>query len=384
LFVWKKERKKERKKEDLLPKDRMIDDDYRCNFVGNGRDENKFKIHISRVPTKFTEEIVKRILTETLGDDAVDKVELVIPRPEEVEGDGNIQEDQKKEERMTHRGFGFVSLTSAEAQETALKLPTIKGGRKTTSSKLHTMYLKPYAQTEEDKNSCYLWSLYRCPYGDDCKFMHKGPGGCKEMNTFVLDDAARAEKKKGKCFSFKKGKCTKGDACPFSHDFEPEKKSVEFKKKENSEKDCINWKTKGKCKKRDNCPYRHDEKVLKLALKKLKKKRKENEGAKEKQPLSVRVFGMNYETTEEDIRNFFSECGPIQDITFPIFEDSGRSKGYCGVWFSSPKAVAKAVELDGQELMGRWLRIQAGKMYLKQWEELHQPPTKRIKNTSAE
>ena len=100
--------------------------------------------------------------------------------------------------------------------------------------------------------------------------------------------------------------------------------------------------------------------------------------------MSVRVFGMNYETTEEDIRSFFAECGPIQDVTFPIFEDSGRSKGYCGVWFSSPKAVSKAVELDGQELQGRWLRIQAGKMYLKQWEELHPSnPNKRSRTMEA-
>jgi RNA recognition motif-containing protein len=60
------------------------------------------------------------------------------------------------------------------------------------------------------------------------------------------------------------------------------------------------------------------------------------------------------------------------ELTFPTFEDSGRSKGYCGILFQSPKAVAKAVELDGKELHGRWLRVQAGKMYLKQWEEQHE------------
>ena len=67
----------------------------------------------------------------------------------------------------------------------------------------------------------------------------------------------------------------------------------------------------------------------------------------------------------------FQHCGPIVELTFPTFEDSGRSKGYCGILFQSPKAVAKAVELDGKELHGRWLRVQAGKMYLKQWEEQH-------------
>jgi RNA recognition motif-containing protein len=356
-------------------------------------EEEGYKIHISRVPTKFTEEIVQRILEDQFGANAVATVELILPRREEEEeqqqqegGEQNDDADPQPEEKeKTHRGFGFVTFQTEQAQSHALKLQRIKGGQKATSIKLHTMYLRPYAENEEDHNVCYLWSQQRCPYGDECKFTHSGPGGCKP--TFVVDDANRAKKKKGKCFLYKKGKCAKGDACPFSHDFDnstkKEIKSVGVLLPK-SEKDCINWKTKGKCRKGDKCPYRHDEQVQKLALKKLKKKIDKNDNQKEKQPLSVRVFGMNYESTEQDIRDFFSECGPIQDVTLPVFEDSGRSKGYCGVWFSSPKAVAEAVALDGQELMGRWLRIQAGKMYLKQWEEFHQPPAKRAKTSTEE
>ena len=97
------------------------------------------------------------------------------------------------------------------------------------------------------------------------------------------------------------------------------------------------------------------------------KQKKEN---KERHPLSIRVFGLNYDTKEDDIREFFQHCGPIMEITFPTFEDSGRSKGYCGVLFQSPKAVEKAVALDGSELHGRWLQIQAGKMFLRKWEEV--------------
>ena len=97
-----------------------------------------------------------------------------------------------------------------------------------------------------------------------------------------------------------------------------------------------------------------------------KKRQRED---KNRQPLSVRVFGMNYETTEAEIRSFFKDCGPIVELTFPLFEDSGRSKGYCGVRFQSPKAVEKAVALNGKELQGRWLSIQEGKMYLRKWEQ---------------
>ncbi|KAL3931883.1 MAG: hypothetical protein SGBAC_011101 [Bacillariaceae sp.] len=400
-----------------------------------GDEEEGFKIHISRVPTKFTEEIVLRILADKFGSDVVSKVELILPREEEDEEGGfddnnnnNHEESQaykKGDEEKTHRGFGFVTFTTQEAQEDALKLGQIKGGRKPTSKKMHTMYLRPYSKTEDEMNLCYLWSQHRCPYGDECKFEHVGEGGC--LPSHAIDDAARAKKKKGKCFAFKKGKCAKGDDCPFSHgttatssssssSADPEttkpaepttttttKKKLDIPK---SEKDCINWKTKGKCRKGDKCPYKHDPQLQKKALQKLAAKKKKSsssadtqqkEKEKEKQPLSVRVFGLNYDTTEADIRQFFEGCGPIQDVTFPIFEDSGRSKGYCGVWFSSPKAVAKAIAFDGQELHGRWLQIQAGKMYLKQWEanegQYQQqqqqqqqqlgPPTKRAKMISS-
>jgi RNA recognition motif-containing protein len=385
----------------------MTADDRRHRDSTHGdEDEDTYKIHVSRVPTSFTEESVQRILEEKLFDGhdeegVIAKVELIYPRDDEdddddgkasgykkrKQGDDEQEEEEAKmaNTKKEHRGFGFVTLTNADAQHRALELGTLRGGRKANSKKVHTMYLRPYADKEEDMNVCYLWTQKRCPYSDECKFTHSGPGGCLEQNTTPSDGK---NGKKGKCFAYKKGKCTKGDDCAFSHDFEPStatSTTTATTKKEDSEKDCINWKTKGKCRKGDKCTYRHDPKLQKAALKKKEKKQEnETQKEKEKQPLSVRVFGLNYETTEKDIREFFVDCGKIQDVKFPMFDDSGRSKGYCGVWFSSPKAVAKAVELDGKELMGRWLSIQAGKMYLKQWEEHesnHPPSAKRQRMT---
>jgi RNA recognition motif-containing protein len=145
-------------------------------------------------------------------------------------------------------------------------------------------------------------------------------------------------------------------------------------KKDSKEKDCIGWKTKGKCRKRDKCPYRHDDAVREAFIAKKQKKvdKKRDREEKVSQPLSVRVFGLNYDTTEDDVREYFKDCGIIKEIMFPTYEDSGRSKGYCGVLFVSPKATQKACELDGQELHGRWLSVQPGKMYLKQWEQREQ------------
>jgi RNA recognition motif-containing protein len=402
-----------------------------AKVIRRGQDDHEFKIHISRVPTTFTEEIVERILEDKLGqlmrsDDhnsqkVVKMVELIYPRDEDEENDdpvtdeargtGNIGVDNGKvssklDDYKKHRGFGFVSFSTQEALDLALKLQTIKGGRKLTSKRLHTMHLRPYQDKSElivdggeggcgERDVCYLWSLNRCPYGEDCKFLHEGPGGSQATVQEEFSQNERQCKKKGKCFAYKKGKCNKGDDCPFSHDFKPTntKVPVEGNKestiKMKSEKDCINWKTKGKCRKGDNCEYRHGPKLLQkhTAAKEQNKKRarKDEDDSKiskhakrEKQPLAVRIFGLPYDCTEENLREFFKDCGIINRMLFPTFEDSGRSKGYCGIWFASPKAVAKALELDGMQFQGRWLRIQSGKsMTLKEWESLHQDRRQR-------
>ncbi len=364
----------------ILPTMTKNKDDYENN--------DEFKIHISRVPTKFDETIVRRILVDHLpriankndndndnDNDATIQVELIYPRPEHDQEDTeeqqekseNHQDEKTKEKKKEHRGFGFVTFPTKELYEQILNFSVIKGGRKPNSTKMHTMHIRPYTTSPEETNQCYLWTERRCPYGEDCKFTHSGPGACLPAAMSTENN-----KKRGKCFAYRKGKCDKGDDCPFSHDFEPAL-PLSTSSIPKSEKDCISWKSKGKCSKRDSCPYRHDPKLIKKVEEKRKRKRDEGDlmPQKKKQPLCIRVFGMAYETTEKDIISFFQDCGKIQEINFPTFEDSGRSKGYCGIWFTSPKAVDKAIELNGQELLGRWLSVQAGKMYLKEWEANH-------------
>lgn len=334
-----------------------------------GGDWDECKIFVSRIPKQFDESSVKRLLEEKLELGAVVDVSLVLKNDEE----GQVHEEKDATSRgqvQEHRGFAFVTLKNADLQQRAIQLGTARGGVKATSTKKFTIYIRAVVrddiQESSGKQICFLWSNFRCPYGDDCKFLHEGDGGCLEKN--------KDSKSKKKCFAFKKGKCKLGDQCPHSHDFEVAEKSAIKVEIPAEKKHCINWKSKGRCRKGNKCPYRHDEDILKSILAKKKRKLGDEERIAEKtpQPLCVRVFGLNYDTTEEDVRGFFRTCGKITDLAFPKFEDSGRSKGYCGIVFQSPKAVAAAVELDGQELQGRWLQIQAGKMYLKQWEEHHE------------
>ena len=332
------------------------------------------KVFVSRIPSTFTEESITLSFTKVFGEGSVEYVALTGAKPDE-----NIEETvdrsrKDEESNKEHRGFAFVTMNSVEKKDEALEKETIRAKAKETSKRKHTLYIRPIIREEEgdgnsEKGICFLWKKFRCPYGDECKFIHSGEGGCEEKKEPNKD-----KKSTQKCFSFRtKGKCKLGDKCPYSHDFEPKKTSDNVTERDPSEKDCINWKTKGKCRKGDKCKYRHDESVREAFLaKKEKKDKKRSREEKGSQPLSVRVFGLNYDTTEEDVREYFKDCGTIKEITFPKFEDSGRSKGYCGVLFVSPKATEKAVELDGQELHGRWLSVQAGKMYLRKWEQREQ------------
>lgn len=354
------------------------------------------KAFLSRIPQTFNEDSIRRILNDKFGDGCVVDVSLVSPKEEDAETTDDKDQPEKKE----HRGFGFVTFSSKNVSQEAIKCGTVRGSAKEASKRKHTLYIQQVVRDEIDesntpsdsmtgKNICFLWKKFRCPYGNDCKFVHDGEGGC------ATNEGIEKKAKVQKCFSFKKrGHCKLGEKCPFSHETgkkdssamegteASEKEKVKVQIRDNAAKDCISWKSKGKCRKGEKCPYKHDESVRTKALSKktktsgttdglskTKRKLQEREN-KVKQSLSIRVFGMNYSTTKEDIHAFFSHCGKIVEITFPTYEDSGRSKGYCGILFASPKAAQKAVEeMNECELHGRWLSVQSGKMFLRKWEE---------------
>jgi RNA recognition motif-containing protein len=338
--------------------------------------DNSLKIFVSRIPSSFDATIVQRLLETHLCDEnAVVHVALA------TDDDSQAGMGSQKE----HKGYAFVQLQSTQLVQKALEMQSIKGRAKPNSKRQHTLYLGPCGDTETPKNAtssadadtksqsiCFLWKQNRFPY-PNCKFSHEGPGGGKWKKDTI--DSKQTKQHKRKCRDYRKGKCQNLN-CPFSHDFEIPSPL----KKEKSEKDCIDWKTKGKCRKQaTTCPYKHDPEVRQARLeKKERQKRQLNEIAadshskkqkKLKQPLSVRIFGLNYETQESDVRTLLGQCGPIVKVQFPTFEDSGRSKGYCEVTFQSPKAVAQAVLLDKTELHGRWLSVQGGKMLIDQWEK---------------
>ena len=106
------------------------------------------------------------------------------------------------------------------------------------------------------------------------------------------------------------------------------------------------------------------QKQTKDASKKDKGKRKKGKYSKgsenDEKQTHVRIFGLNYDTTKEQVERVFGKCGKIVGIEFPVFEDSKRSKGFCGIEFENAMGN-KVRKMDGHEADGRWLENTEGK-----------------------
>jgi len=65
------------------------------------------------------------------------------------------------------------------------------------------------------------------------------------------------------------------------------------------------------------------------------------------------VGNLNFDTTDEQLRRLFEPYGQIESVTVVTDKRSGRSKGYGFVQMVESKDAAKALEISGQEFMGR-------------------------------
>ncbi|CAN0425508.1 unnamed protein product [Ascophyllum nodosum] len=97
--------------------------------------------------------------------------------------------------------------------------------------------------------------------------------------------------------------------------------------------------------------------------KKSSKKRKfkeaendEDKKANTREKATICVKGLPWDTPDEEVKNFFKACGKIESIEQPK-DSGGRSSGAAFVTFDNIAAALKAIEMDGQELGGRWLKI---------------------------
>ena len=70
------------------------------------------------------------------------------------------------------------------------------------------------------------------------------------------------------------------------------------------------------------------------------------------------VGSLNYDTTEESLKEYFSQAGAVESAVIIMDKMSGRSKGFGFVEMSTEEEAKKAVEMfDGKEFEGRDLTV---------------------------
>ncbi|XP_009612969.1 phragmoplastin interacting protein 1 [Nicotiana tomentosiformis] len=75
----------------------------------------------------------------------------------------------------------------------------------------------------------------------------------------------------------------------------------------------------------------------------------------------VYVGGIPYYSTEDDIRSYFEGCGTITEVDCMNFPDSGKFRGIAIITFKTEAAAKRAMELDGSDMGGLFLKIQSYK-----------------------
>ena len=72
----------------------------------------------------------------------------------------------------------------------------------------------------------------------------------------------------------------------------------------------------------------------------------------------IYIRGLPWRATEDEVRDFFSQCGKGPKLVELPLQDDGRSSGTAILDFATPECAAAAMELNGADFQGRWLSIQ--------------------------
>ncbi len=70
------------------------------------------------------------------------------------------------------------------------------------------------------------------------------------------------------------------------------------------------------------------------------------------------VGNLGFDTTDETLRQAFSEFGEVTDAKVIVDRDSGRSRGFAFVTMATDEQAQKAISgMDGRDLDGRQVRV---------------------------
>jgi RNA recognition motif-containing protein len=67
---------------------------------------------------------------------------------------------------------------------------------------------------------------------------------------------------------------------------------------------------------------------------------------------------MNFDTSEEALRDLFAEHGEVEEVAVITDRDTGRPRGFAFVTMADDDAARQAIEaINGQEFEGRTLNV---------------------------
>lgn len=75
----------------------------------------------------------------------------------------------------------------------------------------------------------------------------------------------------------------------------------------------------------------------------------------------IYVSNLNYSITQDELRDFFSACGEVTDVSIPVDRETRRPRGFAFVEFKDPSDIQAAMDLAGQTLKGRTVNISEAK-----------------------
>ena len=74
------------------------------------------------------------------------------------------------------------------------------------------------------------------------------------------------------------------------------------------------------------------------------------------------VGNLPFETTEDQLKTFFGEVGPVDRVTIVMDKFTNRSRGFGFVEINDEAAAKKAIEtLNGRSLGGRSVKVNVAK-----------------------
>lgn len=77
--------------------------------------------------------------------------------------------------------------------------------------------------------------------------------------------------------------------------------------------------------------------------------------------MATRLYigGLSFETTDEELRDFFAQTGTVTSATVAVDRYSGRSRGFGFVEMATNAEARRAIEeLNGRELGGRTITVE--------------------------